>query len=343
MVEVAWSVMPFLVEGLWVTFKISLVTIAFGSVLGPFEEAGGGDLLPALAFPLPVTVIGEMLGVPAADREQFRQLVTDLLAVIEVKPSDEQLAGADAASDRIYAYFEDLIAEKRRSPQDDLLSELTCVSEDPLTTRELTSMSLLLFAAGFETTTNLVGNGMLGLIEHPEALAQLRSEPERYDLLADEILRYDGTAQMLVRNTSADVDMGDVTIPAGESVMALLGAGNHDPAEFADPDAIVLDRPRFRPLSFGGGTHFCLGAQLARAEIEISLRGIVSRFGTIELAGERPRFKDRLTLRGLESLELECRREARTTAPAPRRRVREQRRAAPAPKRARGALTRASE
>ena len=311
-----------------------LIERMVGEFLDPYEEAGGGDLLQALAFPLPVTVIGEMLGVPEADREQFRQLVADLVAFIEVNPDDEQMAGANAASDQINAYFEGLIAEKRRDPKDDLLSRLSAPGEDPLSMEELTSMATLLFAAGFETTTNLVGNGMWGLLQHRDALAGLREDPGQYDQLADEILRYDGTAQMLSRYTSADVDMGDVTIPAGECVMALLGAGNHDPAEFADPDAIVLDRGRFRPLSFGGGTHFCLGAQLARAEIEITLRGIVERFGSIELAGDPPTFKDRLTLRGLQSLDLEVRREAPARAPVRATPAPPRTRAVPAPRRA---------
>ena len=301
-------------------------------LLDPFEEAGGGDLLQALAFPLPVTVIGEILGVPEADREQFRKLVADLLAVIEVNPSEDQLVGADAASDAIYAYFEALIAEKRRQPCDDLLSTLACDSEDPLTVRELVGMATLLFVAGFETTTNLVGNSMLGLLEHPDALAALRADPDGYELLADEMLRYDGTAQMISRHNYGEVDMGGVIIPAGEPVVGLLGAANHDPAEFENPDALDLDRGRIRPLSFGGGTHFCLGAQLARAEIDITLRGVVRRFGTIELAGERPRYRDRLTLRGLESLELECRREAARSAPVSRPRAQSRAHSAPAPK-----------
>ncbi len=136
---------------------------------------------------------------------------------------------------------------------------------------------------------------------------KLRGDPSLFAELPDELLRYDGTAQAAARYTMAEVEVGGVKIPAGESVLALLGAGNHDPEEFPRPDAIDVARPRFRPLSFGGGIHFCLGAALARAEIEITFRALLDRLERIELAGAPPRFRDRLILRGVESLDLACR------------------------------------
>ncbi|MBW2282685.1 MAG: cytochrome P450 [Deltaproteobacteria bacterium] len=290
------------------------------SLLDPYAEAGGGDLLEAVAFPLPVYVIGEMLGVPETDRAQFRQLVSDLVAIFEVGPSDEMMASADAAEGRIRSYFLDLIAEKRRSPDDKILSQLANdPSEDPMTDDEVCDMASLLFGAGFETTTNLLGNSVWGLLQQPEQVQKLRDEPALFQTLPDELLRYDGTAQAISRYTVDDVDLGGVTIPAGESVMALLGAGNHDPAQFERPDEIDVMRERFRPLSLGGGIHFCLGASLAKAEIEITVRGLFDRFEKIELAGAAPRFRDRLILRGLESLHLKCdvaKARARTPLPA---------------------------
>ena len=278
------------------------------ALLGPYAEAGGGDLLQAVAFPLPVSVIGQMLGVPAPDRPPFRALVADVVAILEVRPTPEMLARADAAELTIRSYFLDLIAEKRRRPADDVLSELVHGGDgDPLDDGEIAGMATLLFGAGFETTTNLIGNGVWGLLQHAGETAKLRGDPSLFAELPDELLRYDGTAQAAARYTLAEVEVSGVKIPAGESVLALLGAGNHDPAEFARPDAIDVTRPRFRPLSFGGGIHFCLGAALARAELEITFRALLDRFDQIELAGAKPRFRDRLILRGLESLDLTCR------------------------------------
>ena len=277
--------------------------------LAPYAEAGGGDLLEAVAFPLPVNVIGEMLGVPEADRGQFRQLVADLVAILEVGPTDEQLSTADAADATINSYFEDLIAEKRRKPDDAILSELIHSGDgDPLDDEEIVGMATLLFGAGFETTTNLIGNSPVGSASNILSRWQkLRGDASLFERLPDEMLRYDGTAQLAARYTTAEVEVGGVKIPPGESVLPVLGAGNHDPAEFDDPDAIDVTRKRFRPVALGGGIHFCMGASLAKAEIEITLQALLDRFDRIELAGNPPRFRDRLVLRGLETLDLECR------------------------------------
>ncbi|HXJ34500.1 MAG TPA: cytochrome P450 [Candidatus Eisenbacteria bacterium] len=273
------------------------------ALLEPLAARGGGEILDALAFPLPIAVIGELLGVPQADRAQFRDLVRDVTAVLETLPRPAQLAAADAAHMKIRAYFILLIAEKRRRPGSDLLSLLVQAKDDDrLTDDELESLASLLFAAGFETTTNLIGNGVLGLVRHPEQMTLLREDPSRFENLCDELLRYDGTAQLAIRYTLAPLEVGGVTIPTGESIMPLLGAGNHDPARFAEPDRLDVRRTGIEPLSFGGGVHYCLGAALARAEIETVFRALVERFGTIALDGPAPRFRDRLTLRGLESL-----------------------------------------
>lgn len=278
-------------------------------LLDPIAAAGGGNILEEVGFPLPVTIIGEMLGVPAEDRPPFRALVRDLVVIFEMQPSAEQLAAADAAQLEIRAYFLKLIAEKRRVPGEDLLSRLVHAESDGdrLSDDELVTLASLLFAAGFETTTNLFGNGLLALLNHPAELERLRADAALFDNLPDEFLRYDGTAQLVNRVTLADVEVGGVTIPAGEQVFTLLGAGNHDPARFPNPDRLDLTRAEINPLSFGGGVHFCLGAALARAEIGITFRSLLERFGTIELAGEPPRFQDRLTLRGLTSLNVACR------------------------------------
>ncbi len=278
-------------------------------LLDPVAEAGGGNILELVGFPLPVTIIGEMLGVPEADRAQFRGLVKDLIATLEMRPTAEQMALADAAQLTIRAYFLALIAEKRRQPVDDLLSKLATVEADGdrLTDDELVTLATLLFAAGFETTTNLFGNGLLALLRQPEQIDLLRRDTSLFANLPDELLRYDGTAQLANRVTEASVEVGGVTIPAGEVVFALLGAGNHDPARYPDPDRLDMTRTDIQPLSLGGGVHFCLGAALARAEIGITFRTLLKRFDRIELRGDEPRFQDRLTLRGLTALHVECR------------------------------------
>ena len=278
-------------------------------LLDPVAAAGGGNVLEAVGFPLPVTIIGEMLGVPVAERQQFRPLVRDLVAIFEMQPTDAQLAAADAAQLAIREYFLQLVAEKRRKPGEDLLSTLATVvvGDDRLTDDELVTLASLLFAAGFETTTNLFGNGLLALLRHPDQLALLRRDPSLFANLPDEFLRYDGSVQLVNRITEASVEVGGVTIPAGEQVFALLGAGNRDPGRYANPDQLDVTRTNVQPLTFGGGVHFCLGAALARAEIEITFRALIGRFEHITLAGAAPRFQDRLALRGLTALDVACR------------------------------------
>jgi cytochrome P450 len=275
-------------------------------LLDPVAEAGGGNVLEAVGFPLPVTIIGEMLGVPVADRQQFRVFVRDLVAIFEMQPTDAQMASADAAQLFIRAYFLDLISAKRRQPGNDLLSNLAMaeIGGDRLTDDELATLASLLFGAGFETTTNLFGNGLLALLRHPDQLALLRRDPSSLSNLPDEFLRYDGSVQLVNRITEANVEVGGVTIPAGEQVFALLGAGNRDPGRFAHPDQLDVTRKDVQPLTFGGGVHFCLGAALARAEIEITFRTLLERFDAIELDGDEPTFQDRLALRGLTALKI---------------------------------------
>jgi len=287
-------------------------------LLDPVADAGGGNVLEAVGFPLPVTIIGEMLGVPEADRPQFRGLVGDLVAIFEMQPTAEQLAAADVAQLTIKSYFLELIAEKRKRAGEDLLSALAQAESDGdrLSDDELVTMASLLFGAGFETTTNLFGNGLLGLLRHPDQLARLRTDPSLFANLPDEFLRYDGTVQLVNRVTEAAIDIGGTTIPAGEQVFTLLGAGNHDPARYPHPDQLDVTRTDIEPLSFGGGVHFCLGAALARAEIGITFKNLLARFETIELSGEAPRFQDRLTLRGLAALHITCRSAAPRRSPA---------------------------
>jgi len=266
--------------------------------------AGEVDVMQALAFPLPVTVIGEMLGVPAEDREQLRPLVRAVTAVLELVVTPEALSAATAANATLERYFADLVAERRARPQDDLLTRLIQAEDegDQLSEPELVSTAILLFAAGFETTTNLIGNAVLGLLRHPDQLDRLRADRSLVKPAVEEILRYDSPVQIAVRTAYEDMDVGGRRMEAGSTVLALLGAANRDPARYTDPDRLDIGRSEGAPISFGSGIHFCLGAALARLEGQVVLDRLLDRFRTIELVGGDPVHRDSLTLRGLVAL-----------------------------------------
>jgi cytochrome P450 len=298
-------------------------------LIEPLADAGGGDIVNDLAFPLPVKVIGELLGVPPEDRAQFRQLVLDVTKVFEPNVHREDFDVADESTRIIDEYFLALIAEKRTHPTDDLLSRLAnSEDDDRLDDEELITLATLLFAAGFETTTNLVGNGMVGFLLHPEQMNTLRDRPDLCGQLPFEILRYDGTVQMVIRQTKDVYEVGGATIQPGQSVLLMVAGGNHDPERYDDPDSLDVTRTDIKPLSFGGGIHFCLGAALATAEIEIVFRKLFERFKVIEPDGDIPPHRDRLTLRGMATLPLMMQTHGRASpslpspAQAPPRRVR---------------------
>jgi cytochrome P450 len=267
--------------------------------LDRLADAGGGDLMTELAFPLPVQVIGELLGVPEDDRPPFREIVRRFTAVLELGSNPGDLDDADAAVAEMDTYFTGLIAEVRANPRDDLLSALVAVDDagDRLSDDELRSLASLIFIAGFETTTNLIGNGILALLRHPDELELLRKDADLFVNLPDELLRYDGTVQLTARITAQPVEIDGIVLGANEPVFPVLGAANRDPARYDHPDRLDVTRTDIRPLAFGGGIHFCVGAALARLETEIVFRKLIGRFGDIELGGLAP-VRDRLTLRG---------------------------------------------
>jgi len=263
---------------------------------------GEVDFVDAFAFPLPVNVIGELLGIPEADRAQFQGLVRDWTQVIEVI-SKEVLATADPAAATIRAYLADLAAERRRKPGDDLISALVAAEEDgeKLTEDELLTMAALLFAAGFETTTNLLANSVVALLRQPDQLELLRRQPGLAASAVEELLRFDTPVQLLSRVAWDDVEIAGVPVSGGERIVAYLGAGNHDPERFTDPDRLDLARPDNAPLSFGGGIHYCLGAPLARLEAQIAIPALLARFPRLALAGT-PGRRDSLAIRGYTKL-----------------------------------------
>ena len=267
---------------------------------------GEVDFMDALAFPLPVTVIGDMVGVPAEDRAGLRPLVRSVTAVLELAVTPEAMAEATAADATLTEYFAGLVAERRARPQDDLLTQLIEAEDkgDQLSERELISTAILLFAAGFETTTHLLGNGLLALLRHPDQLARIRADRTVIRSAVEELLRYDSPVQIAARTAYEDLSIDGRDIASGSIVLALLGAANRDPARFTDPDRLDVGRAEGSPISFGGGIHFCLGAALARMEAQIVVDRLLDRFATIELVDDHPIVRDSLTLRGLVDLRI---------------------------------------
>jgi len=276
-------------------------------------EAGRLDLIADLGFPLPAIVIAELLGVPAEDRAQFRAWSADLAAagglVRMAADGAERLSRARAGGAALNAYFRDIIRERRRAPRDDLVSRLTGVqsAEGTLSEEELVDTCALLLFAGHETTTNLIGNGMLALLRHPDELSRLRADPSLIGPAVEELLRYDSPVQMRVRVARETVEIGGRRIAKGQRVLILVGAANRDPARFPDPDRLDIARPDNRHLAFGHGIHFCTGAPLARLEGAIAIRRLLRRFPRLELTTDQLAWRETLTLRALNALPVSAR------------------------------------
>jgi len=248
------------------------------------------DVIGDLALPVPATVICEMLGVPVADRDRFTAWTADATHGISPNPFPDPavLARADAAAEQLGSYFETLIAERRANLSDDLLSGFIRVEEegDRLTTLEMLSQSVGLLIAGFETTIGLIGNGVRALIQHPDELAKLRARPELIGSAVEECLRWDGPIVATLRILHADARFGDTVIPKDAIVLGVLGAANHDPEVFPDPERFDIERSPNEHLAFGGGVHFCLGAHLARLEAQTAIGTLVRRFSDLELVSD---------------------------------------------------------
>jgi cytochrome P450 len=267
---------------------------------------GRMDIVTDLAYPLPVQIICEMLGVPVEDQETFHGWSVELAGAIDPDPliSPEQRERIKVAGDAFIEYFTMLIERRRAAPTDDLLSALIAAEEDGdrLSEEELLGQALFLLIAGHETTVNLIGNGMLALLRHPDQLERLRADPSLDRNAVEELLRYDSPVQITQRITVAEYEVGGVTLPAGQNLVPLLGAANRDPEVFPDPGRLDLGRENaHRHVSFGGGHHFCLGAALARMEGAVAIGSLIRRFPQIEPAGD-PERRTTFTLRGLQHL-----------------------------------------
>ena len=271
-------------------------------------DQGHMDLIEDFAFRLPVTIICDMLGIPEDHRELFYKGARNGGRLLDPVPlSRAEIDAGNAGNLMAQAYFQQLFELRRRSPGNDLTTQLVQAEEDgsKLSNEELTGNIILLFGAGHETTVNLIGNGLLALHRNPDQLALLKANPALISNAVEEFLRYDSSVQMTGRVALEDIeDLGGKRIPKGESVLCLLGSANRDPAVYPDrPDRLDITRPNVRPLSFGGGIHFCLGAQLARIEAEVAIATLLRRLPDLKLDNaETPAWRPTFVLRGLKAL-----------------------------------------
>jgi cytochrome P450 len=270
------------------------------------EESAGSrpvDLL-TMAEQLPVAVIAELLGVPEADRPLLRPWSNAIVKMYEYDRTRRREDDAEHAADEFVAYLRGLAAERRRHPGDDLVSHLVSVRDaegDRLTEDELVTTCILLLNAGHEATVNVTANGTLALLRHPGELARLRADRSLLPTAIEELLRFDSPLQLFERTATEDVEIGGITVEKGQKIAALLGSANHDPAVFTAPETLDVGRTENPHISFGAGVHFCIGAPLARVELQATFGALLDRTSSMELGGEpvrRPEF----VIRGLASL-----------------------------------------
>jgi cytochrome P450 len=274
------------------------------ALLGPALERGGFDLMEEVAAPLPAIVIAELLGVPAEDHRQFKEWASSLVNAIGEGGPLQRSEAFDVALEALLGYMRGVIAERRKAPRDDLISAMIAAQEqrDALTDSELLSNSLLLLLAGHETTTNLIGNGTLALLRHPEQWQALLADAALLEPAIEELLRYDSPVQATVRVPLEEIELGGVAIPERSLVVCVIGAANRDPAVYGDPDRLDVSREGLRHLSFGFGEHFCLGAGLARLEAKLAFRALLDRAPGLRLAADTVEHRPNLFLRGLKAL-----------------------------------------
>jgi len=277
-------------------------------LLAPARDRGELDVIADLAEPLPGVVIAELLGVPSADRPAFKCWSDDFARAIGGSVTPEMAERAQASVLAMKVYLREAAEERRLRPGDDLLSGLVAATatDDRLTDDEVLATCALLLFAGNETTTNLIGNGILALLRHRDQWDRLRADPVLIRSAVEELLRYDSPVQGTVRVAAEDLELDGARIGPGERVSVMLAAANRDPAQFPDPDGLDVARGERRHLAFGLGPHFCLGAALARLEGQIAIGGLAEQFPGLRLASEAPEWKPSVFFRGLRALPAVC-------------------------------------
>ncbi len=274
-------------------------------LLDQAESGGAMEVIGCFAYPLPAIVIAETLGVPAEDRDQFKEWSDDIVAFHGTgRPHIETIMKSTAALLETKAWLLRLIEARRKQSEDDLISALVAAEErgDMLSETELVATCITLLTAGHETTTGLIGNGLLALLRHPEQLRKLRENPALIGTAVEEFLRFDTSFLRAWRLTAEDVEIGGQRIPKGQTLSLMLGAANRDPAQFDDPDRLDITRDPNLHTSFGWGIHFCAGAPLARREAEIAFTTLLRRFPHLKLDEEGVEWQQNNTFHNLKSL-----------------------------------------
>ncbi|MCH9018685.1 MAG: cytochrome P450, partial [Chloroflexi bacterium] len=274
-------------------------------LLDDVQEQGGMEVISELAYPLPAMVISEILGVADGDMDRFKKWSNDLAAFLgNIREARENVGPAQQSVAELTEFLREIVAQRRKEPKDDLLSALVTAEDqgDSFSEDELYSMCVLLIFAGHETTTNLIGNGILALLRHPAQLEKLRGQPSLIESAVEEILRYDGPVQTTSRTALEDLRIGDKQIAKGDRISLTLGAANRDPAQFKDPDRFDIERSEGRHMGFGFGIHFCLGAALARMEGQAAINSVLRRMPELRLVEQESEWRNNPVLRGLKAL-----------------------------------------
>jgi cytochrome P450 len=273
-------------------------------LLDAVADKGQMDLIADFAFVLPVTVIAEMLGIPPADRDKFKDWSHGLTEALEPSAAAPKLLHAAQCNKELTAYLKPLVEERRKSPKDDLISALVQAEEEgsKLSELELMANLVLLLVAGHETTVNLIGNSMLALMRHQDQFNMLKAQPDLMDSAIDEFLRFDSPVQMIRRNAGSALQLGGQQIAEDDTVILLPGSANHDPAQFESPETLDITRKNNKYLSFGSGIHHCLGSSLARAEGKIALTTLMQRLPNIKLRSNDLEYRLPFALRGVKAL-----------------------------------------
>jgi cytochrome P450 len=283
-----------------------MITARVGAAMADLAPRGAMDVIGDFAYPLPVAIFNEMLGLPDEDGPRVRSWIQAVARMLDPVIDEDEHARCQALMDEMYDYLDEQIEAKRAAPADDVLTALVQAEEDGdrLTRDELVAQVVTLYVAGHEPTMSLIGNGLLALLRQPDQLALLRARPDLLVNAVNELLRYDGPNQFVRRIAVQPLALGDRTIAPGDVIYAGVGAANRDPARWPAPDRVQVDRPdASHHVQFGSGVHHCLGAHLARLQAEVALRALVFGLDDMALAGE-PVWSERMVIRGLQSLPL---------------------------------------
>lgn len=272
--------------------------------LDKVRHKGSMDIIADFAIPLPVTVISRLLGIPQKDQDQLNQWSNVLARILDSLVSLEEFEAMNEVTEAFKEYLRALIAKREKKPQADLISALIAAKEqsDRLSEEELLATCIMLFATGEESTVNTIGNGMLALLNHPDQIEQLKKEPTKIKSAVEEILRYDSPVQTTTRIATVNFEIGNQTIQAGEKVVLCLGAANRDPEQFPDPDRLNINRDPNPHVAFGDGIHYCLGAGLARIQVQIAINALIQQFPDLKLASNKLELRKNAVLRGFKAL-----------------------------------------